>query len=109
MHPASLVTVGPDDDVRTALQRMASSQVRRLPVVDEHGALVGIMTLSDPILHALARRRRRTPDRESSARSSDLRAAPAERKGAGKRLKDQDTRRQGHEETRFFLVASVTS
>jgi len=52
MHPASLVTVSPDDDVRTALQRMASSQVRRLPVVDERGTLVGIMTLSDPILHA---------------------------------------------------------
>ena len=52
MHPASLVTVSPDDDVRTALQRMAASQVRRLPVVDEQGSLVGIMTLSDPILHA---------------------------------------------------------
>ena len=52
MHPATLVTASPEDDVRTALQRMAASQVRRLPVVDDRGTLVGIMTISDPILHS---------------------------------------------------------
>lgn len=46
------ITVSPDDDVRTALERMASSQVRRLPVVNGNGTLVGIVTLTDPILHA---------------------------------------------------------
>ena len=36
-----LVTVHADEDLSTALQLMASQQVRRLPVVDDDGRLVG--------------------------------------------------------------------
>ena len=42
----------PDDDVNTALQTMQREQVRRLPVVDGEGKLVGILALNDVILHS---------------------------------------------------------
>jgi CBS domain-containing protein len=41
-----LETVSPDDDLGTALQRMASAQVRRLPVV-EGDRLVGVVAQAD--------------------------------------------------------------
>ena len=40
------VTVGPDEPLDEALQRMAKDQVRRLPVVDD-GRLVGIIAQAD--------------------------------------------------------------
>lgn len=43
----SVETCGPDDDVITALARMADRQVRRLPVVDDEHRLLGIVSLSD--------------------------------------------------------------
>jgi CBS domain-containing protein len=42
-----LVTVGQDEDLSEALNRMASNQVRRIPVVDEDDRLVGIVTQAD--------------------------------------------------------------
>ena len=42
-----LVTVGQDEDLSEALKRMASHQVRRIPVVDEDDRLVGIVTQAD--------------------------------------------------------------
>jgi CBS domain-containing protein len=42
-----LVTVGQDEDLSEALKRMASYQVRRIPVVDEDDRLVGIVAQSD--------------------------------------------------------------
>ena len=42
-----LVTVGEDEDLSEALNRMASNQVRRIPVVDEDDRLVGIVTQAD--------------------------------------------------------------
>ena len=44
-HPA--VTIGPDEQVRRAARLMYSRKVRRLPVVDHHGRLVGILTRAD--------------------------------------------------------------
>jgi CBS domain-containing protein len=41
------VTCRPDEDLETALQRMESNQVRRLPVVDQSGSLVGIISQAD--------------------------------------------------------------
>lgn len=37
----------PGDDVRVALKTMAQRQLRRLPVLDDAGALRGILSLSD--------------------------------------------------------------
>ncbi|HEU5335514.1 MAG TPA: CBS domain-containing protein [Terriglobales bacterium] len=41
------VCTGPDDDIKRALELMAEHQVRRLPVVEEHGQLVGMLSLAD--------------------------------------------------------------
>ena len=40
------IVVGPDDSLEVALQRMASEQIRRLPVVEER-RLVGILAQAD--------------------------------------------------------------
>ncbi|NDJ76724.1 MAG: CBS domain-containing protein [Chloroflexi bacterium] len=40
-------TVGPDDNLQTALDKMAAAGCRRLPVVDGVGALAGIITDRD--------------------------------------------------------------
>jgi CBS domain-containing protein len=42
----------PQNDVHTALTTMRAQQVRRLPVVDNEGALVGILSLDDVVLFA---------------------------------------------------------
>lgn len=45
-------TCAPDDDVSAALKTMQSEQLRRLPVVDDEGRLVGILSLNDVILNS---------------------------------------------------------
>jgi len=47
-----LFAVAPDDDLQTALNLMTTHQVRRLPVIDAHGALVGIVSMNDIVLRA---------------------------------------------------------
>jgi CBS domain-containing protein len=46
-----LVTVDPDQDLDEALRLMAEHQVRRLPVVEEDGRLVGIVAQADIAKH----------------------------------------------------------
>jgi CBS domain-containing protein len=46
-----LVTVDPDQDLDEALRLMAQNQVRRLPVVEEDGKLVGIVAQADVARH----------------------------------------------------------
>jgi CBS domain-containing protein len=41
------ITCRPDEDLQTALQRMESNQVRRIPVVDGNGVVVGIISQAD--------------------------------------------------------------
>ncbi len=45
-------TCAPDDDVKDALQIMSDQKLRRLPVVDNDGALRGILSINDVILHS---------------------------------------------------------
>jgi CBS domain-containing protein len=44
---APAVVIGPSDRVATAAKLMDAESVKRLPVVDEHGLLVGIVSRSD--------------------------------------------------------------
>ena len=41
----------PKDDVKIALRTMAERKVRRLPVIGADGALVGMLSLNDVVLH----------------------------------------------------------
>jgi CBS domain-containing protein len=47
----------PEDDVKTALARMQRNGVRRLPVVDTHQTIQGVIALSDLIHHVAANAR----------------------------------------------------
>jgi CBS domain-containing protein len=42
-----VITVDPDQDLQEALRLMAQHQVRRLPVVEEDGKLVGVLAQAD--------------------------------------------------------------
>lgn len=44
---SDVCTVNESDDVESILEEMSQSQIRRLPVVDAAGALVGIVSLGD--------------------------------------------------------------
>jgi CBS-domain-containing membrane protein len=44
-----LCVCAPDDDVRNALEVMAQRRIRRLPVVEQSGALIGILSLTDVV------------------------------------------------------------
>jgi CBS domain-containing protein len=50
-----LITVNADQELSSALQLMASQQVRRLPVVDDDGRLVGILAQADVAVEAKER------------------------------------------------------
>ena len=49
---SNLVTIDPDQDLDEALRLMAEHQVRRLPVCEEDGRLVGILAQADVADHA---------------------------------------------------------
>jgi CBS domain-containing protein len=49
-----VVTVEPETDLDRALQLMAQHQVRRLPVVENDGRLVGVLAQADVAQHANA-------------------------------------------------------
>jgi CBS domain-containing protein len=52
----TLVTIDPEQDLDEALRLMAQHQVRRLPVVEEDGKIVGILAQADVAQHADASR-----------------------------------------------------
>ena len=52
MSTSRLATCTPDDDVDEAMQAMASEQVRRIPIVDDRGTLVGIVAQADIVRKA---------------------------------------------------------
>jgi CBS domain-containing protein len=51
----SLFACRPDDAPRTAERTMREHQVRRLPVVDDAGRLVGIVSLNDIALESTSK------------------------------------------------------
>jgi len=52
----SLVTIDPDQGLDEAMRLMAEHQLRRLPVCEEDGRLVGIVAQADIAKHAGAKR-----------------------------------------------------
>jgi CBS domain-containing protein len=46
----SPITCSPRDDVHQAMGKMKTHRVRRLPVVDKDGTLVGIVSMNDLVL-----------------------------------------------------------
>lgn len=40
-------TCSPDDDIKDVMHVMATEQVRRIPIVDERGSLVGVVAQAD--------------------------------------------------------------
>lgn len=47
MSSGRLATCSPDADIDDAMDTMASEQVRRIPIVDERGSLLGIVSQAD--------------------------------------------------------------
>jgi CBS domain-containing protein len=82
----------PSDDLVAAQQVMRDHQVRRLPVTDADGKLVGIVSLSD-IARAMART---TDDKAQVASTLAAICAPPDQRGA----EPQSTGVQGHHRER---------
>lgn len=57
---ASVRTCREDDDLREVMQVMAREQVRRIPIVDHEGMLVGIVSQADLVLEGDDRKAEQT-------------------------------------------------
>lgn len=55
----------PDDDIHRALETMEKGKVRRLPVINPVGKLVGLLSFGDVTLHAEKKAGQKTPDLSS--------------------------------------------
>jgi len=49
MSSGNLLTCGPNDSVDKVMETMGDEQVRRIPIVDENGMLVGIVAQADVV------------------------------------------------------------
>ena len=52
MSHSSISTCSPNDDVENVMEAMSKEQVRRIPIVDERGSLVGIVAQADIVRKA---------------------------------------------------------
>ena len=52
MSSGRIATCRPDEDLDRVMETMANEQVRRIPIVDERGSLVGIVAQADVVLKA---------------------------------------------------------
>ena len=52
MSASKLATCTPNDDIDEVMDAMASEQVRRIPIVDDRGTLVGIVAQADIVRRA---------------------------------------------------------
>lgn len=48
----NVITCKPNDEILDALNKMAENHVRRLPVVNDEGAPLGVLSMDDVIAHA---------------------------------------------------------
>ena len=55
----------PDDAVKDVLQAMSDAQIRRIPIVDDGGAVVGIVSQADVVLETDGRRVEKTIEKIS--------------------------------------------
>jgi CBS domain-containing protein len=62
----------PEDDVKNAEKSMRAHQVRRLPVVDVEGRLVGILSLSDLARKAMSAKRSRAKNKDVAVAVGDV-------------------------------------
>ena len=58
-------TSSPDDSVREVMALMGSEQIRRIPIVDERGDVVGIVAQADIVLEADDKRAEQTVEKIS--------------------------------------------
>jgi CBS domain-containing protein len=58
-------TAKQDDDLKDVMKLMASEQVRRVPIVDDRGELVGIVSQADIVLEGDDKRAEETIERIS--------------------------------------------
>ncbi|TMK23637.1 MAG: CBS domain-containing protein [Actinobacteria bacterium] len=89
-------TCTPVDDVREALEAMARRQVRRLPVVDSRGRLVGVLSLNDVI----RRTRKGKGGKRVSRRAAPHGSGGDEEEAAGEEHHDEAVPAQETEEAR---------
>jgi CBS domain-containing protein len=69
---SKVFTCKPDDDIHEALGVMGSHQVRRLPVVNDHGIPQGVLSMDDLIVHSEVGKLRGTCDLASEEVTSAL-------------------------------------
>ena len=65
MSGGKIATLKPDEDIDRAMQTMASEKVRRVPVVDERGSVVGVVAQADIVRKANDRKAEQTVERIS--------------------------------------------
>ena len=70
MSADRLATARPDQDIEEVMGTMAREQVRRIPVVDERGALVGIVAQADVV--------RKVPDDKKAEKTVERISEPRE-------------------------------
>jgi CBS domain-containing protein len=73
MTSSRLATLRPDADVDQVMDTMADQQVRRVPIVDERGTLVGIVAQADVV--------RKARDDKKSERTVEKISEPSGRRG----------------------------
>jgi CBS domain-containing protein len=66
MSADRLATCSPTDDVDRVMETMSREQVRRIPIVDERGSLVGIVAQADIVRKADDRKAEKTVEKISN-------------------------------------------
>ena len=69
MSTSDLATCSADDDVAEVMEAMAGEQVRRIPIVDDRGSLVGIVAQADIV--------RKTRDSDRAERTVEQISQPS--------------------------------